>query len=103
MEINGTQIGEELAAGFLGLLLFGVFYNWAIEKFPWLAQRRSAEQVVFGVLVTLIVSGFTIGWVPMLQLMVLFAGSGTPMIFGSWIRAAKDDEKAKKIQKDLLG
>ena len=96
MESNGTIFGAQLAAAFLALTLFGVLYNWGIEKWPWLARRRSAEQVVVGVLVTLLASGFVIGWTHMLIVLILFTGSGLPMILGSWIKAARDDQEAKK-------
>lgn len=102
MELNGTIFGSELAAAFIFLLLFGVLYNLGIEKFPWLRSRRSAEQVTVGVLVTLIASGAVIGWDCALKVLILFVASGTPMIIGSWIRAAKDDEEAKRIAKDVL-
>jgi len=103
MESNGTLFGAKLAAAYLALTLFGVLYNWGIERWPWLASRRSAEQVAIGTLVTLITSGFMIGWMNMLAVLILFCGSGMPMIIGSWIRAARDDEQAHKIAKDILG
>lgn len=102
MELNGTKIGAQLVITFIALLLFGAIYNFGIEKFPWLAHRRSAEQVVGGVLVTLLASGFVIGWMSVVVMFILFAGSGLPMLIGSWVRAAKDDEQAKNIAREAL-
>lgn len=102
MELNWTNFGEELASAFIGLALFGILYNHGIEKFPWLASRRSAEQVVIGVSATVIISGFVIGWLNVIVLFILFSASGLPMLIGSWNRAAQDDEKAKRMAQDLL-
>lgn len=96
MELNGTFFGKELVIAFMALFLFGIIYNHGIQKFPWLASRRSAEQVVAGVLITLLVSGIVIGWLNVVALLILFAGSGLPMLIGSWVRAAMDDEQAKR-------
>jgi hypothetical protein len=102
METNGTLFGEELVIAFIALFLFGVLYNIGIGKFPWLASRRPAEQVVIGVGVTVLVSGFVVGWLHTLVMLVLFIGSGLPMIVGSWVRAAQDDEDAKVIAREAL-
>lgn len=102
METNGLIFGKELVMVSIFLLVFGILYNIGIEKFPWLAQRRSAEQVVIGVGVTVIASGFVIGWLNMAAMLILFVASGAPMVIGSWIRAAYDDEEAKKIAKEVL-
>lgn len=95
MDINGTTIGKELVLAVIALILFGVIYNFGIVKFPWLAQRRPAEQVVIGVAVTVIASGFIIGWHTVIVLFILFSASGLPMLIGSWVRAAQDDAQAK--------
>ena len=102
MELNGTNIGNQLVITFVTLALFGVIYNHGIERFPWLAQRRSAEQVVGGVIVTLLAGGFVIGWMSTIVLFVLFTASGLPMLIGSWVRAARDDEQAKKVALEHL-
>ena len=102
MEPNGTIIGEQLAILFVAMLLFGFIYNLGIQSFPWLAHRRPAEQVVIGVSVTLLASGFVIGWMNTLAVFILFAGSGLFMLGGSWVRAAQDDEEAKRIAKEVL-
>lgn len=101
MDINGTQTGKIIVA-VIGLLAFGTVYNQAIEKYRWLAHRRPAEQVVIGVVFTLIVSGFMIGWMDALWIFILFCASGAPMLIGSWVRAAKDDAKVEQLAKDLL-
>jgi hypothetical protein len=102
MELNWTDLGEELVSAFIALALFGIIYNHGIQKFPWLASRRSAEQVVIGVSVTVLISGFVIGWLDVLVLAILFSASGLPMLIGSWVRAAKDDEQAKEIAREAL-
>lgn len=96
MELNGTNIGKELVITFIALALFGTLYNFAIEYIPWLAHRRSAEQVVGGVLVTLLAGGFVTGWMNVIVMLILFAASGLPMLIGSWVRAAHDDAEAKR-------
>jgi len=102
MELNGTIFGKELVIVNIALVLFGIIYNFAIQYIPWLAQRRSAEQVVGGVLITLLASGFVIGWEYVIVMLILFSASGLPMLIGSWVRAAMDDEEAKKIAREHL-
>jgi len=102
MELNGTNIGEELVITFIALALFGTIYNFGIGKFPWLAHRRPAEQVVIGVFITLLAGSFVIGWDEIIVMSILFAGSGLPMLIGSWVRAAHDDNQAKEIAKEAL-
>jgi hypothetical protein len=102
MELNGTIFGKELVITVLVLFIFGTLYNHGIEKFPWLAQRRSAEQVVGGVLITVLASGFVIGWSNVIAMLILFSASGLPMLIGSWVRAAQDEQKALEIHKEVL-
>lgn len=94
--------GKEFAMAFFGLLLFGILYNLLVEYFQKRTQRYTAELVVIGVLVTLGVAGFEIGWINALKVLALFAASGSPMILGSWLRTAKDEEHSRKIMKDQL-
>ena len=102
MGINQIQIGRELAMAFLGLLLFGVSYNLLVEYFQKRTQRYTAELVVGGVIVTVLASAFLIGWENALIVLVCFVASGLPMIVGSWMRTARDEEHAKKIAQDSL-
>lgn len=102
MADNGLIFGSKLVISFIALALFGTIYNYSIEKFPWLASRRSAEQVVGGVLITVLVSGFVIGWLNVIALIILFSASGLPMLIGSWMRAAHDEAEAKKTLKETL-
>lgn len=97
MGINWTQIGKELAVACLGLLLFGVLYNLVVEYFQRRTQRYTAELVVIGVMVIVGVSGFIIGWDRVLVVLILFVAGGAPMVLGSWIRTAKDEEAARKV------
>ena len=100
MELNQIQIGKEMAMAFLFLLLFGVSFNLIVEYFQKRTQRYTAEFVVCGVLVTVLVSGFIVGWNDAVTVLILFVASGSPMVIGSWIRTARDEETAKKIQQN---
>jgi 4-hydroxybenzoate polyprenyltransferase len=102
MDANGMIFGKELAAGCLVLVFFGVLYNLGLQKVSWLKQLRTADQVVIGVLFTLLVSMFVVGIEIMLQMFLLFFASGFPMWIGALIRAANDETEAKKIQKEQL-
>jgi uncharacterized membrane protein len=102
MDINGILKDSGLAVAFIVLLVFGFFYNQLVERFQKRTQRYTAELVVGGVLITLIASGFFIGWSDMAKVLVLFVASGLPMIVGSWIRSARDDEEAKRVMKGQL-
>lgn len=102
MDSNGTNFGSGLAVCVIVLALFGVIYNHAIQNIPWLAHRRPAEQVVGGVLATVVTSGFVIGWEYMAIVLIMFAASGLPMLIGSWVRAAHDDEQARNIAREHL-
>lgn len=64
---------------------FGVVFNWFTA---WLHQQGYSDGytwglVVIGVVVTLLASGFVIGWTFVLVLFVLFACSGLPMALGN--------------------
>jgi len=102
MDINKLQISEEMAMAFLFLLLFGVSYNLMVEKWQKRTQRYTAELVVGGVLITVLVSGFLIGLESMLTVLVLFVASGTPMVVGAWLRTARDEEHAKHVAEESL-
>lgn len=102
MEQNGTINGELLVAILVALLIFGLAYNYSIERWPWLKTLRPAEQVVGGVLATVVLSGFLIGWINMLIVLACFVASGLFMLIGSWNRAAADEKEAKKIQRDSM-
>lgn len=102
MEFNGTLKESGLVVAFIFLFVFGIGYNQLVERFQKRTQRYTAELVVGGVLITLLVSGFFIGWGNMAKVLVLFVASGLPMIIGSWIRAARDDEEAKRVMKGQL-
>lgn len=103
MDLNGMANYAGLATAFIGLLIFGIFFNRIVEHFQKRTHGRyTAEMVVIGVLVTVTASGFFIGWQDVVILLILFIASGSPMIFGSWQRAAHDDEEAKKIQRDAI-
>lgn len=102
MESNGIANNTGLAVAIIVLLVFGFAYNSIVERFQKRTQRYTAELVVGGVLVTILVSSFFIGWDDAVIVFVLFMASGLPMIIGSWLRATRDDEQAKQIAKDSL-
>lgn len=102
MDINGTPFGWGLVIAVAILFAFGIGYNIIVERFQQRTQRFTAELVVCGVLITVLTSGLFIGWVDVAVVLILFIASGLPMIMGSWIRAARDDEEAKKNARDLL-
>jgi hypothetical protein len=102
MDINGTQNDSGLAVAFIFLLVFGIVYNQLVERFQKRTQKYTAELVVGGVLITVLVSGLFIGWGNMAKVLALFVASGLPMIVGSWIRSARDDEEARHVMKGQL-
>lgn len=106
MAENGLHIGAQMVLAVVLLVVFGTLYNLGIQRVPWLAHRRSAEQVVGGVLVTVTTCGFFIGWTNALLVLVFFAAAGLPMLIGSWVRAYKDDrmmvDELKKIAREHI-
>jgi hypothetical protein len=77
----------------MALVLFGIFYNTAIETLGQKLEGYTGLAVVFGVLVTLTVAVIVVPFVYILVLLVLFAASGTPMAVGSiwrYVRARQE-------------
>lgn len=97
MDINGITKESGLAVAFICLLIFGFFYNLLVERFQKRTQRYTAEFVVGGVLVTVLASALFIGINDALIVLLLFAASGLPMVVGSWVRFARDEEEAKRV------
>ncbi|HZM22075.1 MAG TPA: hypothetical protein VFC02_10040 [Anaerolineales bacterium] len=102
MDSNGIVNSTGLGIAFIILLVFGIAYNSMVERFQKRSQRYTAELVAFGVIVTVTISGFFIGWNNMAVVLILFTASGLPMIVGSWLRSVRDDEEAKKTTKEFL-
>ena len=96
MEPNGMTFGVELAFGCIGLLVFGIGFNWLVEHMQKRTTHYTAELVVVGVLVTVAVAAVLIGIQNALIVLALFAASGAPMVIGSWVRTARDQEQAKR-------
>lgn len=97
MEEIGRETGTKLALTALGLVAFGVIFNWLTERIQQrTAHHYTAELVVIGVLVTVLASAPLIGLVNALIVLALFVASGSPMIIGAWVRVARDTERAKK-------
>ncbi len=97
MESNGIANNTGLVIAFIGLLVFGILYNQLVERFQKRTQKYTAEFVVGGVLITVLVSGLFIGSGHMTIILILFMASGLPMIVGAWIRSARDEEEAKRV------
>jgi len=102
MDIDGILNGTGLGIGFVFMLIFGILYNILVERFQKRSQRYTAELVAGGVIVTVATSGIFIGASNMITVLVLFVGSGLPMMVGSWIRSMRDDEQAKEVAKESL-
>lgn len=102
MDSNGIANSTELGIAFIILLIFGIGYNILVERFQKRSQRYTAELVAGGVIVTVTTSGFFIGWNAAGVVLLLFVASGLPMIIGSWLRSVRDDEEAKKIQRESM-
>lgn len=85
---------SQLLAIYLGLLLFGIAFNWFIniaERHGWL-EGYVAITVAIGVLITL---GAVALISPAFALITLgaFACSGTPMLIGSIYRHVRNRER----------
>ena len=96
MDANGMSFGIKLAFSVIGLSIFGFAYNWAVEHIQKRNPYVTAELVALGVLATVLVSALLIGIDNALVVVVLFAASGFPMLVGSWVRIAHDNEEAKR-------
>ena len=77
-----------ILATLLGLALFGTIYNtlYAHLDRHRLIEGYTALTVALGCAVTVILTGFMIGWLNMGLVLLAFAFAGTPMIIGSWWR-----------------
>lgn len=102
MDSNGQVISTETAWVVLGLFIFGVFYNWLVADFQKKTGNYTAELVAGGVLVTLVASGFVIGWSNTFVLIILFTASGLPMMIGFWLRIARDEQQARSVSHEDL-
>lgn len=102
MDGNGQTIGTELVFTVAGLLIFGIVFNYFVVEFQKKTVKYTAELVVLGVLFTIVVSGFVIGWENASKLVLLFTASGLPMLIGSWMRTAHDEEEARREFQSLI-
>lgn len=94
--------GQELVIAALVLFGFGFIFNLLTDHLQRLTKSYTAELVVIGVLITVLASGFVIGWPAVLALLILFAASGFWMVVGFWMRNAQDQERARQEARDLL-
>ncbi len=99
------QIGLRLLVGVLGLMMFGLLYNWVVGYMErngfW--NGTTAMKVVVGVFVTVGVVALAFwqvqmaGWQWALVMLCAFASSGMPMVVGYWARQTarrQQDENA---------
>lgn len=96
MEQNGMEFGIKLAFVLIGLAVFGTIYNLVVEHLTKKTTHYTAELVVIGTLVTLTGAALLIGIQNALIVLALFAASGAPMVIGSWLRTAHDQEAARR-------
>lgn len=94
MQEFGTAFGIDsgaIAVTAVGLLLFGVAYNWLVDRWhrAGYSDGLTSLLVVAGVAVTVAAAGFTIGWTAVLLLLLYFAASGLPMALGDLWRYVK--------------
>jgi hypothetical protein len=111
MGVNWAAIGQVMALAFI----FGLFYAGLVR---WMAvqdiEGLTAFIVAFGVLVTVLLTVFVVGWYPALVMLATFAASGAPMIVEYVMRVhaenkarreaiTRDAEAAQRVAKELLG
>lgn len=85
----------------IGLLLFGITFAVIVYRLDGRHHGYTALLVVIGVGVTVVASGFVIGWQPVIFLFLAFAASGAPMIAGDIYRAIKHREQAERTWSEL--
>jgi len=102
MESNGQLFGSEMALVAMGLLLFGVFYNWFVERIQKYFPDITAELVAGGVFVTVMASAFVIGFINAAVVLTLFVASGAPMMIGSLYRDWRDAQEARHVMNQIV-
>lgn len=91
-----------IMAVLLGLILFGIVYNLAVD---FLASRRYSEGfmsilVALGVFCTLVGISF-ISWPMAMIALLCFAASGLPMMVGSIARYVRKRAKEQELYKNV--
>jgi len=96
---------SEHLAVVLGLLLFGVLFNWFVA---WLGERKRGQVamlVVIGVAVTL-AGAAVVDWRAAVWVGVCFVASGTPMVLGEWwrgvVRRSEEADAARRALEQAL-
>jgi hypothetical protein len=90
------------------LALFGLGYNALTEYLEKSGRSRGFVSllVAAGSAVTILASGFLIGWIPALIVLACFGASGLPMIVGSVIRyinaRSADEKAARELAREVL-
>ena len=82
----------------MGLVLFGLGFNWAVSQMGPKIRGRRAALVVGGVFGTLVGSIFVIGFVEAVLVGLCFVASGVPMIVGEWVRFDQQAQRERQEQ-----
>lgn len=110
-----TTSGTDMDLALRLLFVFGLVYCVLIYYFfpKWNIKHRTAEEVVFGTLVTVAGFGFGIGWetkvtgaAAVAAMLMCFGATGLPMVLGywwldSWVEA-EDEKKAKQMRERMI-
>ena len=102
MDVNQSLFGWKTGAVALTLFIFSYFFNRWVAGMQKKTDSYTAEMVVIGVAVTVLASMLVIGFWDGIAVLVLFAVSGSWMLYGSWQRHAQDQEEARNIAKEGL-
>ena len=86
----------------IGLLLFGITFAVIVYRLDDRHHGYTALLVVIGVGITVVASGFVIGWQSVIYLFLAFAASGVPMIAGDIYRAIRHREQAERTWREIL-
>jgi len=94
----------ELAAVLMGLLLFGIGYNWFVTRLEQGGHDRGYTSllVVVGVMVTLAGALVVVGWWAVLVVALCFVASGTPMIVGSIARYTRERAAEARLVREMI-
>ncbi len=101
---DGEVRGIELAAVLLGLLLFGIGYNWFVTRLEQEGHDRGYTSllVVAGVMATLAGALVIVGWQAVMVVALCFIASGLPMIWGSIVRHVRERAAEARLARELI-
>ena len=98
------EVGMEMVAVCAVLVVFGIGYNWLVERIEADDGERGylSLLVVGGVLITLGAYALLRGIGAGLEVALLFAASGTPMIVGSIAREMRDRRQVNRRMREWV-